>query len=129
MKVLVIEDHPVNMKLASDMLTTTGYTVLQASDAETGIRMARQAAPRLILMDIQLPGMDGLTATRVLKNDDNTKDIPVIALTAFAMKGDEERILSAGCDAYIAKPIRYKAFLETVASFMKADKAQGDNNE
>jgi len=129
MKVLVIEDHPVNMKLASDLLTTKGYTVLQANDAETGIRMARQDAPGLILMDIQLPGMDGLTATRVLKNDDNTKHIPVIALTAFARKGDEERILSAGCDGYIAKPIRYKAFLETVALFMKADKAQGDNNE
>jgi len=120
MKILVIEDHPVNMKLASDLLTQTGYVVLQASDAETGIRMARQDAPRLILMDIQLPGMDGLTAARLLKNDAKTRDIPIIALTAFAMKGDEERILATGCcDAYIAKPIRYKIFLETVASFMK----------
>jgi len=121
MKVLVIEDNPVNMKLTSDLLTKTGYTVLQASDAETGIRMARQAAPRLILMDIQLPGMDGLTAARLLKCDDSTKDIPIIALTAFAMRGDEERMLAAGgCDAYIAKPIRYKVLLDTVTSFMKS---------
>jgi len=120
MKILVIEDHPVNMKLTSDLLAKTGYTVLQASEAETGIRMARQDAPRLILMDIQLPGMDGLTAARLLKNDERTRDIPIIALTAFAMKGDEKRILATGCcDAYIAKPIRYKIFLETVASFMK----------
>jgi len=120
MKVLVIEDNPINMKLASDLLTKTGYTVLQASEAETGIRMARQDTPRLILMDIQLPGMDGLTAARLLKNDERTRDIPIIALTAFAMKGDEERMLeTGGCDAYIAKPIRYKALLETVASFMK----------
>jgi len=120
MKILVIEDNPINMKLASDLLTKTGYTVLQAREAETGIRMARQNTPRLILMDIQLPGMDGLTAARLLKNDERTRDIPIIALTAFAMKGDEERMLeTGGCDAYIAKPIRYKVLLETVASFMK----------
>ncbi len=120
MNILVIEDNPINMKLASELLTKTGYTVLQASDAETGIRMAWQDAPGLILMDIQLPGMNGLTAARLLKSDDRTKDIPIIALTAFAMKGDEERMLATGgCDAYIAKPIRYKALLEMVASFMK----------
>jgi len=119
MNILVIEDNPINMKLASELLTKTGYTVRQASDAETGIRMARRDAPGLILMDIQLPGMNGLTAARLLKSDDRTKDIPIIALTAFAMKGDEERMLATGCDAYIAKPIRYKALLEMVASFMK----------
>jgi len=120
MNILLIEDNPINMKLASELLIKTGYTVLQASEAETGIRMARQDAPGLILMDIQLPGMNGLTAARLLKSDDRTKDIPIIALTAFAMKGDEERMLATGgCDAYITKPIRYKALLEMVASFMK----------
>ena len=113
-KILVIEDNPNNMKLASLLLETAGHEVLQAVDAIEGLQMARQHLPALILMDIQLPGMDGLTATQQLKHDTQTRHIKVIALTAFAMKGDEEKMRQAGCDGYLAKPIRYKEFLQTV---------------
>jgi len=119
MKILIVEDNPTNMKLASSLLKKDGYEVLEAADAESGISSAKANSPDLILMDIQLPGMDGLTATGILKKDPLTKDIPVIALTAFAMKGDERKMLAAGCDGYIAKPIRYKEFLATVASFLE----------
>jgi two-component system, cell cycle response regulator DivK len=115
-KVLVVEDNPVNMKLAITLLQSAGHNVLIANDAEAGLTLARDEQPNLILMDIQLPGMDGLQATKLLKDDDATRSIPVIALTALAMKGDEERIRAAGCDGYIAKPMRYKEFLETVAA-------------
>ncbi|MBF0342626.1 MAG: response regulator [Nitrospirae bacterium] len=119
MKILVIEDNPLNMKLASDVLRREGYAVLQATDADHGINIAIQEQPDLILMDIQLPGMDGLTATRFLKGSENTKHIKIIALTAFAMKGDEERMIEAGCNAYVSKPIRYKEFIATVKSILK----------
>ena len=115
-KVLVVEDNPVNMKLAITLLVSAGHSVLSATDAEAGLTLAREEQPNLILMDIQLPGMDGLQATRLLKDDDATSGIPVIALTALAMKGDEERIRAAGCDGYIAKPMRYQEFLETIAA-------------
>jgi len=118
MRILIIEDNPTNMKLASSLLKNRGYTVLEANDAEIGLRLANDEPPDLILMDIQLPGMDGLTATQLLKDKQHTRNIPIIALTAFAMKGDEQKILEAGCDAYIAKPIRYKDFLKTVESFL-----------
>jgi two-component system cell cycle response regulator DivK len=114
-KILIVEDNAANMKLAILLLETVGHTVTSAVDAEIGITMARAEQPDLILMDIQLPGMDGLAATALLKADVATRTIPVIALTALAMKGDEERIRAAGCDGYIAKPMRYKEFLETVA--------------
>jgi two-component system cell cycle response regulator DivK len=114
-KILVIEDNPANMTLATFLLQSVNHTVLGATDAETGLTMARAESPDLILMDIQLPGMDGLAATKILKDDPATRTIPVIALTALAMKGDEERIRAAGCDGYIAKPMRYKPFLATVA--------------
>jgi len=117
-KILIVEDNPANMKLAADLLAHRGYTVLKAADAEAGIRLAHHEAPDLILMDVQLPGMDGLTATGLLKKDPATRDIPVIALTAFAMRDDEERMLSAGCDGYISKPIRYRDFLATVERFV-----------
>ena len=107
-KVLVIEDNAANMKLASLLLRNAGHTVLCALDAETGLTMARVDMPDLILMDIQLPGMDGLAATALLKRDPVTAAIPVIALTAMAMKEDEEKSKVAGCDAYIAKPLRYQ---------------------
>jgi len=119
-RVLIIEDHPANMKLATFLLKNAGHEVLAAVDAETGLTMARAEQPDLILMDIQLPGMDGLEATRQLKQDASTRAIPVIALTALAMKGDEERIRAAGCDGYIAKPMRYQAFLATVAAQLVA---------
>jgi two-component system cell cycle response regulator DivK len=114
--VLIVEDNHANMTLAVFLLKSVGHTVLSATDAEDGLTLARAAHPDLILMDIQLPGMDGLEATVLLKHDDVTRAIPVIALTALAMNGDEERIRAAGCDGYIAKPMRYPAFLATVAA-------------
>ena len=114
--VLVIEDNAANLTLATFLLESVGHTVLAARDAEAGLTLARDKQPNLILMDIQLPGMDGLEATAMLKRDPATRAIPVIALTAFAMKGDEERILAAGCDGYIAKPMRYQEVLSTVAA-------------
>ncbi|HTJ97525.1 MAG TPA: response regulator [Rhodocyclaceae bacterium] len=118
--ILVIEDNATNMKLAAVILDSSGYTVLESSDARQGIDLAREHQPDLILMDIQLPGIDGLTATRMLKQDPLTKHIKIIALTAFAMKGDEERILAAGCDAYIPKPLRHKEFLETIGQVLES---------
>ena len=115
-KVLIVEDNIANMKLATFLLQSAGHTVLSATDAEAGLTLARGEQPNLILMDIHLPGMDGLEATALLKQDDATSAIPVIALTALAMKGDEERIRAAGCDGYIAKPMRYQEFLATIAA-------------
>ena len=115
-KILVIEDNVDNMTLAVFLLQSAGHSVLSATDAEAGLSLARDEQPNLILMDIQLPGMDGLEATALLKRDDATRDIRVIALTALAMKGDEERIRAGGCDGYIAKPMRYRDFLATVAT-------------
>jgi len=114
-KVLVVEDNPANMTLATFLLKSAGHTVLSATDAESGLTLARSEQPDLILMDIQLPGMDGLQATALLKADNATRAIPVIALTALAMKGDEERIRAAGCDGYIAKPLAYREFLATIS--------------
>ncbi len=118
-KILVVEDNPANMKLTSLLLHSAGHSVLSAVDAETALRLARGEQPDLILMDIQLPGMDGLTATTILKQDPATASIPVIALSALAMKADEERSQTAGCDAYIVKPLRYRglyAVLERLLS-------------
>jgi two-component system cell cycle response regulator DivK len=115
-RVLIVEDNPTNMTLAVFLLQSVGHTVLSATDAEAGLTLARDEQPNLILMDIQLPGMDGLEATVLLKRDEATSAIPVIALTALAMKGDEERIRAAGCDGYIAKPMRYKDFLAAIAA-------------
>ena len=115
-KVLIIEDNVANMALAVFLLESAGHTVLSAVNAEAGLTLARDERPSLILMDIQLPGMDGLEATALLKREDTTRDIPVIALTALAMKGDEARIRAAGCDGYLAKPMRYLDFLATVAA-------------
>ena len=114
--VLIVEDNPTNMTLAVFLLQSVGHTVLSATDAEAGLTLARDEQPNLILMDIQLPGMDGLEATALLKRDDATRAIPVIALTALAMKGDEERIRAAGCDGYIAKPMGHQEFLATIAA-------------
>ncbi len=106
-RILVIEDNKANLKLANLLLANAGHTVLNAEDAETGLTIARTELPDLILMDIQLPGMDGLTATTLLKADTATAAIPIIALTAMAMTEDREKCRSAGCDGYIAKPLRY----------------------
>ena len=115
-RILVVEDNPANMKLAVFLLHSAGHTVFSATDAEAGLTLARDEQPNLILMDIQLPGIDGLEATALLKRDGATRAIPVIALTALAMKGDEERILAAGCDSYISKPLQYQEFLAAVAA-------------
>lgn len=106
-RILVIEDNPANMKLATLLLHNVGHTTLCALDAESGLTMARTERPDLILMDIQLPDMDGLAATALLKQDPAMAAIPVIALTAMAMKEDQEKTRMAGCDAYLAKPLRY----------------------
>ena len=115
-KILIVEDNADNMILLEFVLKSAGHSVLAATDAEAGLTMARDEQPNLILMDIQLPGMDGLEATVLLKRDAATRAIPVIALTALAMKGDEERIRAAGCDGYIAKPLAYRDFLATISA-------------
>ena len=114
--VLLVEDNAANMALATFLLQSVGHVVLPAKDAEEALTLAREEHPELILMDIQLPGMDGLEATALLKRDETTRNIRVIALTALAMKGDEERIRAAGCDGYIAKPLAYKDFLATISA-------------
>ncbi len=114
-RVLVVEDNAANLRLVNDILVRAGYEVLTATDAPQGIEVAVEQQPDVILMDIQLPGMDGLTATGILKKDERTASIPIVALTAHAMRGDEQRILDAGCDRYVSKPIRYRSFLEVVA--------------
>src|SRR5438128_1124048 len=118
-RILVVDDNPTNLKLASELLEFDGYTVLKAADAERALLMVRESPPDLILMDIALPGMDGLTLTRQLKADDTTRRIPIIALTAFAMVGDAEKALAAGCDSYIAKPIDTRRLSTQVAETLK----------
>ena len=112
--ILLIEDNEANRKLAGLLLNKAGHTVLCAVDAETGVAMARAQRPDLVLMDVQLPGMDGLAATALLKGHADTASIPIIALTALAMKQDQERSALAGCDAYIAKPLRYQELYATI---------------
>lgn len=114
-RMLVIEDMPANRKLISALLEQAGHTVLSTGDAETGIALAVTGVD-LVLMDIHLPGMDGLAATRILKENPETHDIPILAITALATEADRTRILAAGCDGYIAKPVRYKELLSAVAA-------------
>ncbi len=119
-RILVIEDTPVNLELVTDLLEAAGHTVLSAASAEPGISLARCEQPDLILMDISLPGMDGLTATRALKADSATRSIPVVALTAHAMRGDEQLAQEAGCLAHVTKPVDTRAFAGRIASFLLA---------
>jgi CheY-like chemotaxis protein len=119
--VLVIEDNELNMKLVRSLLQIGKYRVLEAGDAETGIQIARENHPDLILMDIQLPGMDGLSATRLMKRENDLKHVPVVALTSYAMQGDEEKARDAGCIGYIAKPIETRIFLKTISEFLGTD--------
>jgi two-component system cell cycle response regulator DivK len=116
--VLVVEDNELNMKLFHDLLEAHGYNILQTKDGIEALAMAREHHPDLILMDIQLPEVSGLEVTRWIKEDDDLKEIPVIAVTAFAMKGDEEKIRDGGCEAYISKPISVAHFLQTVQQFL-----------
>jgi two-component system cell cycle response regulator DivK len=117
-KILIIEDNPANMKLASLLVRNAGHTAVCAVDAETGLTLARAQQLDLVLMDLALPGMDGLAATELLKNDPVTAAIPVIALTAMAMKEDEEKTKMAGCDAYIAKPLRYRELYAAIETLL-----------
>ena len=117
-KVLIVEDNDLNMKLFNDLLEAHGYYTLQTKDGIEALRMARQHRPDLILMDIQLPEVSGLEVTKWLKEDDDLRTIPIIAVTAFAMKGDEEKIRDGGCEAYIAKPISVASFMRTVQQFL-----------
>jgi len=117
-KVLIVEDNDLNMKLFNDLLEAHGYDTLQTKDGMEALRIARQHVPDLILMDIQLPEVSGLEVIKWLKEDDNLSAIPVIAVTAFAMKGDEEKIRNGGCEAYIAKPISVSNFMRTVERFL-----------
>ncbi|MCP5080800.1 MAG: response regulator [Alphaproteobacteria bacterium] len=116
--VLIVEDNELNMKLFHDLLEAHGYATLQTYDGLAALDMAREHHPDLILMDIQLPEVSGLEVTKWLKEDEGLREIPVIAVTAFAMKGDEEKIREGGCEAYISKPISVSHFLETVDGFL-----------
>jgi len=118
--VLVVEDNESNMKVVTDLLVAFGYDVIQSFSAEEAIQRAEPEHPSLILMDISLPGMDGLTATKVLKNNPATAHIPVVALTAHAMKDDEARAREAGCDAYILKPIDTRSFCSNLSALIKS---------
>jgi two-component system, cell cycle response regulator DivK len=117
-KILIVEDNDLHMKLFNDLLQAHGYETLQTMDGRHALKLAREGRPDLILLDIQLPEISGLEVTKMLKTDDDLKDIPVVAVTAFAMKGDEEQIRKGGCDGYIAKPISAPTFLATIAKFL-----------
>lgn len=118
-KVLIVEDNELNMKLFADLLEAHGYETRQTREGLKAIGIARNFNPDLILMDIQLPEVSGLEVTKWIKDDKTLADIPVVAVTAFAMKGDEKRIRDGGCEAYIAKPITITSFLETVRKFVE----------
>lgn len=116
--VLVVDDNPTNLKLVSDVLEFDGYQILKAADAEVAQEIIRSTPPDLILMDISLPAMDGLTLTRLLKADERTRHIVIVALTAFAMKGDQDKARLAGCDGYITKPFDTRSLASTVAGLL-----------
>ena len=121
-RILIVDDNPTNLKLASHVLEAEGYTLDLAKDAEEAQELLHRMTPDLILMDIALPGMDGLTLTRKLKIDERLKYVPVVAMTAFAMVGDERKALDAGCDGYITKPIDTRKFPQQVAAFLRPEK-------
>ncbi|MGO9852745.1 MAG: response regulator [Steroidobacteraceae bacterium] len=117
--ILIVDDNPTNLKLASDVLLSDGFAVDTAQDAEQAQAILQQRIPDLILMDIALPGMDGLSLTRRLKSEDRFRRVPVVALTASAMRGDEEKALAAGCAGYITKPIDTRAFSRQIGEFLR----------
>jgi CheY-like chemotaxis protein len=122
--IFVVDDNPVNLKLACDVLEFEGYTVGKAADAEEAQEILQNIMPDLILMDIALPGMDGLTLTRKLKEDERLRGVPIVALTAFAMKGDDRKALEAGCDGYITKPIDTRKLPQQVEEFLRKAAAE-----
>ena len=119
LKILVVEDNPLNMKLINVILSREGIEVLTAENAEEGLEICKTSQPDLVLMDIQLPGIDGLEATRIIKNNKQLNHMPVVALTAHAMEGDEEKAYEVGFDGYITKPIDTDTFIESVLSYLK----------
>jgi CheY-like chemotaxis protein len=121
-RILVIEDNSYNLELVTDLLEASGFSVAHARTAEEGLRLARQGAPELILMDLSLPGMDGLAATKTLKADPATSHLTVIALTAHAMKGDQDIALKAGCDGYLVKPIDTRTFTTKISGYLASAK-------
>src|SRR5450631_4040422 len=123
--ILIVDDTPVNLKLTRMLLVNEGYSVATAASAEEALELLRSYRPRLILADIQLPGMDGLEMTRIIKKDERTKGIAVVALTAFAMKGDEQKAIEAGCDGYITKPIDTRTLGERIRQLLSARGAPG----
>ena len=123
-RILLVEDNAMNRRLAQFLLKSQGYTVFEATNGQEALDLAKAHLPDLILMDLQLPELDGFMTTRILKDDAATKDIPVVALTAYAMQGDAERALEAGCDGYITKPINTKDFLEEVATYLTPQEQQ-----
>jgi CheY-like chemotaxis protein len=120
--ILIIDDNPINLRLASEILEMEGYGVIRATDAEDALRVLGTTSPRLILMDIALPGMDGLTLTRLLKADEAWKHTAIVALSAFAMKGDAQKALDAGCDGYVTKPIDTRTFAAQVREMIAASR-------
>ena len=125
---LIIEDTPTNLLLTTAILEGAGHMTVSATTAEQGMRIAATEPINLILMDMRLPGMDGMTATRLLKEDPRTSDIPIIALTASAMKGDEQRMRAGGCSGYVAKPIRYQTLLAVIDEALAQDRAAVKQN-
>lgn len=118
-RILLVEDNPMNRRVAEFILKAQGYTVLEARDGREALELLKQDAPDLILMDLQLPGLDGFAVTRMIKENAATRNIPVVALTAYAMKGDAERAIEAGCNGYITKPIDPDEFPGTIAGYLK----------
>ena len=121
-KVLIVEDNPMNLELATDLLEVAGFDVISAGDGERGIELARAEHPDIILMDIDLPGMNGLDATKLLKQDPLVEDVHIIALTAFAMRSDREKALAAGCTGCLTKPIDTRLFANQVAAFIEPER-------
>ena len=121
-RILIVDDNPTNMKLVRIVLVSEGYEVRTAADAEEALKVLKEFYPRLILMDIQLPGIDGLELTRRLKADAATRDIAIIGLTAYAMKGDKDKIIAAGCDGYIPKPVDTRTLAQQVAAYLQPAK-------
>ncbi len=116
--ILIVEDEPKNLTLLRDLLQVSGYKTIETYDGEQGVELARAKKPDLILMDVQMPKMDGLEATRILKADATTSNIPILALTSYAMKGDKEKMLQAGCDGYLSKPFNIQELLKEVAKYL-----------
>ena len=121
-RVLVVEDNPLNLELVRDILVGAGYDVLEAADGAAGVQIAQLEKPDLVLMDLQLPGLDGLEATRILRADPALRKTAIVALTAHAMRGEEERARAAGCDGFITKPIRVREFAGLVAAYLRQER-------